>query len=1002
MWRTGFGLAVVATLGVSGTALAQTGRITGTVTSSEGNRPVEAAQVVVVGTQLGAATRADGRYTLTMQPGTYRLRVVRIGFAPDTATVVVTADGTVNRSFVLSPTAAQLTSVVVIGYGTQEEKERTGVVAKVTQEDFNQGRIVSAEELVRAKVPGVQVVDNNEPGGGIQIRIRGGTSIGASNDPLYVIDGVPLTIGGGASSGRNPLNFLNPNDIESVNVLKDAAATAIYGSRGANGVVIITTRGGGSGPQFSYTGNYSATRAVGGPDMANATEYRQAVQQAAPGNVSFLGTGNTDWLKAIERNASGLEHNVGFSGKRESMNYRLGLGYLDNEGVLQGTKTNRVSTSLNYSDLLLKDRLNLRAHLKGARTRDDYTPGGVLGNAIAFAPTQPIRNADGTFFEWTEQNLAPVNPVAELALRREQGTTLRSVGNVEGDYSVPFVEGLTTTVRAGWDVNRIERGNFTPTTAWSQQRLVRANAETATPGNINRNNWNEVAVVLDAYGTYKRRVNALASDVDLTAGYSTERYRGEGSQFYANGLSTNLLGLYGVPNFREGVPRYDYNENKLVSGFARANVNFRDRYLFSASVRRDGSSRFSPDNQWSIFPSAAVAWRAIEEPFLKDRFKSLSDLKVRLSYGVNGNQAVGNYIYYTNYVTGNPQAQVQLGNVFVPTIRPSAQNQNLKWEQTASTNLGLDLGFLEDRFTVNVDLYTKTTDDLIFNVPTAAGTALGNTLPSNIGSVRNRGVEFVLDGKLFDGGRRGFSWDANLNASFNQNEFLTLNRQGITEVQTGGVAGGTGTNVQIIRPGLPINSFLLYQHKMENGKPVYRDVNGDGSIQFNDLFVDRNGDGVLNDADRYIAGNPAPKWILGHTSNFRWRAFDGSLTARAYLGNKTYNNVASNFGHFAGLRQNRGPTALHRSALENRFDQALYFSDVYVEDASFLRLDNVTIGYTFDRLAGLRSTRLFGTVQNVGTLTGYSGVDPTASINGIDNQVFPRSRTVLLGLSLGL
>ena len=997
MSRTGFVGLVAALVAVGSPALAQTGRIDGTVTAAEGARPLPGVQVRVVGTTAGAVTREDGAYTITVQPGTYTLRATRIGFAPDSVTgVVVTAGGSATADFRLQVSATQLQAVVSVGYGTQEARDRTGAVQAVTAEEFNPGRVVSPQELIRAKVPGVQVVDNNEPGGGIQLRIRGGTSDNASNEPLYVVDGVPLQVGGGTSAGRNPLNFINPNDIENVSVLKDASATAIYGSRGANGVVIITTKTGGADvPQFTYSTTVSSSRPEGGPSLVTAAQYRAAVAEYAPANDTVLGGANTNWLDLVQRNATGMEHNLGFSGQREDMNYRLSLGYLDQDGVLQGTRVQRLSASINSDDHFFGDRLTLRTHLKGARTKDWFTPGGVLGSAVAFPATQPVRTAGGDFYEFGV-NLAPNNPLAELALVQDEGTTLRSVGNVEAEYALPFLAGLSATVRAGYDVARANRTTFSPSTLKSQIE------NGSNPGNITRSSPEQLSTVLDAYATYERELAWLSSTLDVTAGYSAERFRGDSSQFFAQGLSTNLLGPNGVPLAVETRPSYDVNESRLLSGFARVNWNVLDRYLFTATVRRDGSSRFAEDNQYGTFPSVAVAWRALEEPFLGGlRGTALSDLKVRLSWGKNGNQAVGNYLAFTTYTLGQATAQAQLGNQFVSTIRPSASDPDLRWEQTTSTNLGIDYGFLEDRVTGSLDFYTKKTTDLIFSVPTAAGTALSNFITTNIGSVRNRGFEFSIGTALFDGQGRDFGWDVNFNASANRNELLTVDRPGVQQIRVGAISGAVGTTIQVLQPGVPVNSFFVYRHKRENGMPIYRDVDASGSIDEQDLYEDLNDDGIVNQSDLRPFHDPAPRWIVGHTSNMNWRGFDASFTLRAYLGSYVYNNVASNLGNYSVLTLTRGPTNLHSSALTYGFTRPQYLSDVYVEEASFLRMDNLTLGYTFDRLASMERPRLFATVQNVFTTTEYEGVDPTAGVNGIDNNIYPRSRTFLAGLSVG-
>jgi TonB-dependent starch-binding outer membrane protein SusC len=996
MWRTAIAGVVVACSAAT-SVLAQTGTITGVVTAADGGRPLADVQVRASAGN-GAYTRIDGRYTITLAPGTYTVRVTRLGFAADSAmNIVVSSGAAATANFALKQTAAVLSQVVVtVPYaGEQSGREQTGAVASVTPRDFNTGRIISPQQLITAKIAGVQVVDNNEPGGGIAIRVRGGTSVNASNEPLYVIDGVPLTIGGGTSSGRNPLNFLNSADIENITVLKDASATAIYGNRGANGVVLVTTRSGSTGPQFSYMGTLSSSRVTGGPDMVNASQYRAAIQQYAPINAGVIGNANTDWLGLVEQDGGGIEHDLSVNGRRADAAYHLGLDYLDQKGVLRGTEAQRVAATVNYTDQLLNNRLALRTHLKGARSRDYYTPGSVLGEAVALPPTEPLSTDTTPYFQFTSNTLGTNNPVADLRQIQDQGTTVRSLGNAEGEYTLPWISGLSATLRASYDVIQADRTTFTPSYARSQ-----IEGPAATRGNINQNLPKELTTVVDAFAHYVHTLDFLSSALDVTGGYSRERFRGDYASYFARGLSTDLLGLNGVPAANESRPSYTVDESRLVSGFGRVNYTIQDKYLFTATMRRDGSSKFGPGRQYGTFPSAAFAWRASEEPFIRGKM-GLSDLKVRASWGLNGNQAVGNYNAYTSYTVGTTTAEAQFGNQFITTIRPSASDPNLQWEKTASTNVGVDYGFFEDRLSGSIDYYDKKTTNLLFRVPTAAGTALSNFITTNIGSVSNKGWEFSVNTIPVDGGNKGLTWNANFVASRNTNRLVSIDRPGLPYILTGGIAGGVGSLIQVLQPGVPVNSFFVYEHKMVNGKPVNSDVNGDGTVNDLDMYVDLNGDGVINQSDRRAFHSPQPKWILGHTTTLSWRRADLSTTLRAYLGNYVYNNVASNLGNYSVLQLQNAPTNLHASALKFGFVRPQYLSDVYVEDASFIRMDNVTLGYTLDRLVNLRGARVFASIQNVFTSTKYSGVDPTAGVNGIDNNLYPRSRTYLTGLSVG-
>ncbi|HEX9939776.1 MAG TPA: SusC/RagA family TonB-linked outer membrane protein [Longimicrobium sp.] len=991
-------MSLIAALFAASPLYAQTGQITGSVTSQDGARPLPGATVSVVGRSLRAVTGPDGRYSIGGVPaGSHRVTATVIGHSAGTQEVSVAAGQAATANFTLQTASLALQGVVAIGYGEQRARDRTGSVITVTPEQFNTGRVVSPEQLIQAKVPGLQVIDSGEPGGRTSVRIRGGTSVNASNEPLFVVDGVPLQAGGGLVTGRtafsnnpneigeqrNPLAFLNPNDIESVTVLKDASATAIYGSRGANGVILVTTRTGARGAAFSYSGSISASRVTRQADLLNASEFRAAVQQHAPAAVNMLGNASTDWREAVMRNAGGQDHNLAITGTGPAMNYRLSLGYLDQAGILRGTDTRRLSAAGSYTQQLFSNTLRLRANVRGSRINDAFTPQAVLGSALSFAPTQPVMDGDD-FFQWSNPQ-GPNNPLADLALVSDRSTSTRSLGNIEANYDVPFLRGFTGTVRAGYDFTQTDRTIFTPI-------AVRG----SNGGSVTRREPSRLGTVLDVYGRFARAFDNLDSNFDLTGGYSYETTRDEYPHYFAQNLSSDVTGPNGTIAAQTERTSLDVQEWRMVSGFARMNWNLKDRYLLTLSVRRDGSSRFGPANQWGTFPSAAFAWRLSEEPWMPDQLGPLSDLKVRLSYGVNGNQDFANYLWLSSYRFSLPTAQAQFGNQFLPTIRPSAVDERIKWEETTSYNAGLDFGLFRNRITGTVDYYDKKTDDLIFSVPTAAGTNLSNFVTTNIGSMRNRGLELGLNARVLD---RGLTWDASFNAATNKNRLVRINTVGSERILVGGISGGVGSNIQVLQPGVPVNSFLVYRHIRENGKPVYGDRNNSGNIDEKDLYEDINGDGNVDQNDRVPFHSAAPRWSFGHTSQFGLGSWDAGLTLRAQVGNYAYNNVASNLGHYSALRGG-APNNLHRSVLETGFQTAQYFSDVYVEDASFLRMDNFTLGYTFSGVRGLDNARLYGTVQNVFTLTGYSGVDPQGGLNGVDNNVYPRSRTFTAGVSL--
>jgi iron complex outermembrane receptor protein len=629
----------------------------------------------------------------------------------------------------------------------------------------------------------------------------------------------------------------------------------------------------------------------------------------------------------------------------------------------------------------------------GARNEDQYTPGGVIGSATNMAPTQPIEDPDspyGGYYEWDDP-LATNNPVGELNLVSDKGTTYRSLGNVTAEYFLPGVDGLSGTARVGYLVTNSERQFFAPS-------INKTEEEDGSFGTVSRATPSEFGWQFEGFLRYERDWGQHG--LNFTGGYAYYSSRTDFPRFFAEELNSDLLGPDGIPAAETERTFLTIDENKLASWFGRANYAFRDKYLLTATVRTDGSSRFGEANRWATFPSAAVAWRISEEPFL--RGGPFSDLKLRVSWGKNGNQAFDNYQQYKTYVFGDPLAQVQFGPLYIGTVRPSAVDSAIKWEETSSWNFGVDYGFWDNRLTGSVEYYTKTTDDLIFDVIVAGGSNLSNVVTTNIGSMKNWGVELTLNAILAQGSGDGFSWDANFNFAYNKNELTEINpyATGSEQILAGPfISGGVGSTVQVLQPGEPVNSFFVYEHILDaSGKPIYEDVDGDGSINEQDLYVDRNEDGIVNFDDRRPFKKPTPDWIMGHTSLMRWRNFDFSLTLLAYLGNYVYNNVASSTGFYDQLTDAARPSNLHASVLETGFVTPQYFSDVYVEDASFLRLENLELGYTFRR--ALNGLRLYGVIQNLFTLTGYSGVDPTATTTGIDNNIYPRTRTFTAGLNV--
>ncbi|HLQ58240.1 MAG TPA: SusC/RagA family TonB-linked outer membrane protein [Gemmatimonadales bacterium] len=962
--------------------------IRGRITDNSTQQPIVGVVVTVGG--RSAITQSDGRYTITGVPGGSDLLHARlIGYQPANQPVMVAGDETVVVDVALTPSAVGLSAVVVTGYGVQRVGDITGSVTAVSDSQFNTGRVVSPQMLIQSKVAGVQVVDNNDPGGGLSLRIRGPTSVTASSEPLYVVDGVPLGTGsgGGLSAGRDPLNFLNPNDIQDMTVLRDASAAAIYGTNAANGVVLIQTKAGRGtqGSQFEYNSSASASSVTRLPDMLSSSQFAAAVAQYAPGRVDSLRGVNTDWFSKIDRTAYGQEHNFSFTNGGADNSYRLSVGYLKQDGVIRASSVDRVSLGFNYRQNL-SDRLNLRTGIRGSRTLDRFTPGDVLGNAAAMAPTQPVLDPTSAtgYWDWRTTNAAPTNPLSILALASDRGTTWRSVGNASAEYKLPFLQGLTGNLNVGYDLTKADRTTFYSSTIASQVRQGQ--------GSFSLQNNSQGTSVLETYLGYAPAQEAGPGRINAVAGYSFTQSHAEYPRLDETGLSSNLLGPNGIPTAVNVRSTLFINDYKLISFFGRLNYNINDKYLAGLSLRRDGSSRFGPGNQWGTFPSVAVAWRLSQEPFMQGRW-GLSDLKLRASWARTGNQSFGDYLAYSTYTYSDAQTQVQFGNTFTPTIRPSAVDENIHWEKTSAYNVGLDFGFSNQRYSGTIDWYTKNTSDLIFFIPIAAGTNLGNFITTNIGSMKNKGYELSLNADVLPRSRTGFSWTATITAAHNTNQLLSINpNKSVTRVLTGNISGGVGNFVQELEPGVPVNSFWVYQQKYgANGKPIYSDT-------LTNMYVDRNGDGVINDSDRRPFHDPAPKWILGHSSYFTYKHFDGSFTLRAYLGNWVYNNVASSQGAYQNLTGSAMPSNLHRSVLTTGFIVPQYYSDYFVEDASFIRMDNITLAYGFTYRD--QPLRLFGTVQNAFTLTGYTGVDPTSGLNGIDNNIYPRSRTFTTGLSV--
>jgi len=1011
-YKTLTGVVILTVLAMA-PAWAQSVRVTGKVISGDDGGALPGVSILEKGTSNGTVTDVNGQFSVNVSSNAM-LVFSFVGYV----TQEVSAAGRTQIDVELKGDVTNLSEIVVVGYGEQEKKDVTGVVSAVESKSFNQGAIVSPDQLITGKVAGVQITANSgEPGGQSTVRIRGGTSITAGNDPLYVIDGVPIDNSphnpGGLSNGRNPLNFINPNDIETFTVLKDASAAAIYGSRAANGVIIITTKKGKAGAaRVTYDGYVSVANVTKKYDVFNGPQFQEIVAAKAPNNLRYVDGNNTDWQDEIFRTAMGQSHAVTASGGTDKLSYRASIGRQEIEGTIKTSDTKRTSFALNLSQSMLDDNLTISTNIKGSHTKDRFSP-DVIGSALAFAPSAPVKDPTsrwGGYYEWynRDANGNPArdpltgnilydlqtvdNPVSMIDQTQDYGETFRSLGSIQFDYKIPQVKGLRANLNLGYDITRGERKRFRPS------KLIGAALDT---GEVRYESNNRTSPLMELYLNYTRDLGE-EHHIDVTGGYSYQSFYGAYYGFRAYRLPTDIYGF----NNPSVAGRTDLNnpspqENRLISFFGRANYSFKDRYLLTLSLRRDGSTRFAESKRWGLFTAAAFAWRVIDESFMQGLSNVFSDLKLRAGYGINGNQEIGNYLYLPTYTSGTNTAQYQFGNGYVTTLRANGYDENLKWEETASLNIGLDYAVLNGRVSGSVEFYQKNTSDLLFEVTVPAGSNLSNKLITNIGKLRNRGIELTANVVAIR--TTDLSVNLGFNAAVNQNTIKGLDGNDDPEFvgyETGGITGGTGNNIQLLKVGEAVNSFYVYKQKYANGAPLVDGVdhNEDGTVNLADMYEDVNGDGVVNDRDRRPYKKPAPSYILGLTPSVNYKRFDMSFTLRANLSNYVYNNIASSYANYNRLTDIK-PYNMLTSVLNTNFTTPQFFSDYYVENASFLRMDNITVGYTVPEIARTK-LRVYATAQNLFVLTDYKGLDPEVS-NGIDNNLYPRSRTFIFGVSLG-
>ncbi|HBB90716.1 MAG: SusC/RagA family protein [Bacteroidetes bacterium GWF2_49_14] len=960
--------------------------ITGMVTDAQSGEALIGASVSLKSDPTkGTITGVDGSFRFSASQGQV-LIFSYVGYI----TQEVTAGLQTTLNVALTPATETISGVVVIGYGTQKKKDATGSVTAISSKDFNRGSIVSPQQLLIGRASGVNITTGGgAPGEGATIRIRGGSSMSASNDPLIVVDGIPLD-NEGVAGMRNPLNAINPNDIESFTILKDASATAIYGSRASNGVIIITTKKGAAGSKMKITYDGKASYSMVGKtiDVLNAEEYKAFYQELYAGNetaLKVLGTSDTEWQKEILSNSFGHDHSLALTGSAGTMPYRASLGYSDMNGILKTSSMERWTGALSLDPVFLDNHLKVSINAKGMRENNRFASRGAIGSAIGFDPTQPVYTDGGKYggyFEWLQPNGDPItiatqNPLAQLMMRDDRAAINRLMGNVQVDYKFHFLPELRANLNVATDLSNSQGFISVPDSA-------RQNYDIDGDGNpiggidaeYKQQKKNEL---VDFYLNYVKEFGK--SRLDVMGGYSWQHFYRKGNYFEANAART-------ITNSDT-----DYeSESYLVSFFGRVNYSLMDKYLLTFTLRNDGSSRFSPDNRWGLFPSAAIAWKIKEESFLKD-VDAVSDLKLRLGYGVTGQQNItsGDYPYLARYTFSEITAQYQFGNHFVTTLRPEGYDANLKWEETATYNIGLDYGFLKNRILGSVEYYYRETKDLINTIPVPAGTNLTNQILTNVGNLVNKGVEFSILGRIFS--TEELFWEVGYNITFNKNEITKLtatddpNYKGVF---VGGIGGGVGNTIQIHSVGSPAYSFYVYEQVFDkDGKPI------------EGLYVDRNGDGKISADDKYLYHNPAPAAFMGFNSRLNYKNWDFSFAGRVNLGNYVYNNVNSGNGVNAYMYNTAGyATNVVQDALYTGWVNPKYWSDYYVQDASFLRLDNVSLGYQFKNLASKKlDLYLSLSVQNAFVVTKYTGLDPEV-YSGIDGNIYPRPRIFMLGLKL--
>jgi iron complex outermembrane receptor protein len=939
--------------------------VSGLITDSSGT-PLPGVNVIIQGTNIGVSSDFDGNYQINVDNGQI-LVFSYIGYD----SVELTVNGA-NQDVKMTESDSELDEVVVIGYGTVRKKDLTGAVDLVTEKNFAKGSVVSPQQLIRGKVAGVSIVSNSgAPGDDSNVLIRGLGSLNLNSNPLYVVDGIPLD-SGGVGGSRSPLNAINPADIEAISILKDASATAIYGSRAANGVVLITTKKGKTGElKFNFSSRSSSFTPIDFVDVLNATQFKYAVQATGVSDyISRLGSNDTDWQKEIYETARAQNNSFSVSGGLLNMPFRASLGYTDQDGILMGDNFNRMTGSFNIAPSLLDGDLRANVNVRFVRSENDFANRGAIGSAVFFDPTKPVFGSSsnyGGYYTWLDSTgkklaLSPTNPLALLNLSDDESTVDRIITNLKLDYDLP-IDGLIATVNAGYDNSKGE--------GFSSQDKNMPTDAAGFNGSNNMYSNETTNLLFDAYLNYA--LESGKSNLSVTAGHSYQSFEYDNSST----ASVEYLNPDGSVNSGSSTNNsfIDTSKNVLLSYFGRVNYSFDEKYLLTATLRADASSKLPSSDRWGQFFSAALAWNFYDD--------GVDKLKFRVGFGEVGNvNGLGDYNFLTRYVSSDSQAKYGFGNSFYSTYRPAPINKNLRWEVGQTTNFGIDFTFSDLKLNGSLNAYVKKTNDLIATAVIDPFTNFGTTIDANIGDMENKGVEFQLNSTLFESDDLKF--DINYNVSINDNKITRLDN----EQNVGGI--GFGAFLQRHETGKSPYSYYVYKQIYDHkGRPI------EGS------YADLNGDGRINNDDRYFYKDPYADVLMGLSASITYKDFDLSMASRASLGNYSSNRMAaaSNENQIWNLGR---LSNVHTSYLDTGF---LYFSDKngvsdhYIQNASFFKLDNVTLGWTVDNVIDNNPMRLYISADNLLTITEYDGVDPEIT-GGIDSNFYPRSRAIALGLDI--